>query len=255
MEPTNTRATQNGDTLKPPSRDLSAIWMGSDQNIESSFLTDKRGKLEQLWISAISDKGTERFVYCNQGYESFNPIPADVAEKLTELYQPIVKQERTLTDAMTDIAQVIRSGPASRFWIRGVGDDIFALPEGLITKRQVALIPSFEAFAENPTLGRNLFGLGGATFDIGVFIHEKENFALISFPGSMHKIPGAALPAGTLREFTFSHANMLVDGAYDTFFANVGRFRVMKTWVEAGGPDVMHARPTADGAVVTPFRD
>lgn len=254
MEPTSSRYKKNDDTLETPRSDLSGLWMGGDNNIESTFLTDRRGKLEQLWISAISDKGSERFVYCNQGLSSFNPIPADIAEKLTEIYQPIIKKERLLSDAIGDIAQVLASAQGRKFWIRGVGDDIFSLPEGLTTRRQLALIPSFEAFAENPTLGRNLFGLGGATFDIGVFIHEKENFSLISFPGSIHKIPGAALPAGTLREFTFSHANMLVDGAYDTFFANVGRFRVMKTWVEAGGPDVMHARPTEEGAVVTPFR-
>jgi hypothetical protein len=154
---------------------------------------------------------------------------------------------------MPDLLRVMEPAIVDGFWTEGVGPDMFALPAGLKTRRAVSLLPSFEEFCENPTLGRNLFAVGAETLDIGIFISEKENFSLIAFKDPVFKVPGDSLTNGTLRDFTFTHASLLVDGSLEEFFRGVGQFRVKQSWEQAGGPSVMLASKRNEGAELRTF--
>jgi len=245
------------ESLTAVQRDLSSLWMGSDNNVESTFVNGANGKLEQLWVSALSERGRERFVYCNQasrGDGDFKIIPPDVAEQVSHLYGPIVQRTRGLTDSMPDLFRVMEPSMWLEFWTQGVGEDMFELPAGLKTRRPVALMPCFESFCDDPTLGRNLFAVGAERFNVGVFIHERDNFSLIAFNNSLFKIPGGAVAAGGLREFTFAHARLLVEGSFEEFYRGVGQFKEVKTWEQAGGPSVMLATKLDEGAALSSFR-
>ncbi len=244
-------------SLKAVRKGLSSLWVGSDNNIESTFRRGSDGNLEHLWVSAVSEGGQERFVYTNaisHDARNFNFIPSDIAEQISHLYEPIVRRARTLTEAMPDLYRVIEPALYVGFWRTCVGPSMFELPQGLKSSRPVSLMPSFEAFCEDPTLGRNLFAVSNGRFDVGVFISERDNYSLIALEEAVFKIPGGSVPFGTLRDFTFANASLLVDEAYEDFNRAVGQFRVMKTWTEAGGPFVMIASKRGEGAALMPFR-
>ena len=234
--------------LKPGQRNLSSIWSGRDANVESTFVNNEDGKLGKLWIAALSEAGKERFVYCNVGRDGdFNTIPSQVAEDLSYIYQGVVRRDCTLTESMSDIGDAMEDALWRGFWASGVGDDMFSLPEGLKTRRPIALMPEFQEFCANPTLGRNLFAVAGDGMNIAVFIDEARDMSLIAFNEAVYRVPGTAIPAQSLRDFTFSKANMLVDGLAEDFTRDMEPYLVIKTWRQAGGPSVMLVEPNEDG--------
>jgi len=257
FDPTRQEPSRHEGRLTPVQSNLSSLWAGSDTNVESTCVNGADGKLEQLWVSARSERGNERFVYCNQASEEgdgFKVIPQDVAEQLSYLYQPIIRGVRTLTESMQDLFRVMEPSMWLGFWVQGVGQDMFELPAGLKTTRPVALMPTFEAFCQDPTLGRNLFAVAADHRDVGIFISEREKFSLIAFENSVYKIPEEAVGPEGLRRFTFAHATLLVDGSHESFHRAIEQFKVIKTWERAGGPSVMIARKRGEGAQLSSFR-
>jgi hypothetical protein len=67
------------------------------------------------------------------------------------------------------------------------------------------------------------------------------------------RIPGAEVAPASLREITFAQANLVVDGSYSDLYSAVERFRVLTSWEQAGGPEVMLAERSGDQATLQPF--
>lgn len=256
FDPTNNPSRRGQATPQPVRSGLRALWTGSDENVEGTFVNGDDGKLEQIWISARSEAGKQRFVFCNQsarGERSFNFLPDDVAMDLASLYESIVKRDRTLSESLPEVLRVMEPALWTGFWTPGMGDDMFTLPVGLTSKREVTLMPSFEAFCKNPTLGRNLFAVAGDRGPVGVYINERDNYALLMFDSSVFRIPGAQVAPASLREVTFANATLLVNGSYNEFYRAFEPFRVIETWQQAGGPSVMLAERRGEQAMIYPF--
>ena len=251
IEPSKNSPTSETQSLRPVRTDLSSIWVGSDKNVETTVLNGKNGKPEQLWISALSERGLERFVYSNQSREgrgNFNFIPDDVTIEISTIYAALQRRDKTPSGALAEVFEAMSPALWTGFWGQGVGEDMFILPPGLTSTRPVALMPTFAAFCKNPALGRNLFAVASDAGIVGIFINEEQKYSLLRINDAVFKISEAGTDTSSLRDMTFATANLLAQGATDKFNPSVGSFRIAESWEEAGGPCVMLATQNREGA-------
>ena len=235
-EITNARSANALGELKRPQKDLSAFWIGEDRNVESSVVWGRTGRIEQVWLTAISERGEARFVFCNQGSTSAYPMAPETSQALAHIYRDIISKSSTITERMSDLYKALTPEMMVGFWTGGIGDGCFALPDGLRSLTSIALMPTFECLVENPTLGRNLFAVSSPTGPVALYIDERENFSLIKYDGDVYRISTDGVANSELRKLTFELATTIVDGREGEFVAKMANCKVDTTWSVAGGP-------------------
>ena len=253
IEPSKNSPTSEAQSLRPVRTELSSLWVGSDKNVETTVLNGKDGRLEQLWISALSERGGERFVYSNQspeGCHNFNFIPDDLKMELSTIYAAIQRRDQTPSGALAEVLDVMSPALWTGFWGQGVGEDMFILPPGLTSSRPVALMPTFEAFCKDPALGRNLFAVSSDAGIVGIFIDEEGKYSLLGFKGAVYKISETDAGAASLRDITFATANLLAHGPTATVNSSVEACQIAEKWEQAGGPCVVLATQDGEGATL-----